>query len=159
MTRSTRAVLRQRDRREITQGGPIAIGYVRSHPEMSWLAGYEPPGFPLWVIPLTSASLFIGAAAIAWGVRRQWVLLSEGRVARARIIAYKKIRKDKHTAYRVNYEFQTLSGATHTGRYDSGRTPPAIGTMLPIVYHRDNPQWCAAYPLQLVRPSRGPRRY
>ena len=154
-----RTVLRERDRRAITEGEPIAIGYVRSHPETSWMPGYEPGGFPLWVIPLVPAVLFTSATAMACGVRRQWVLLSEGRVARARIVAHKKIRKDKRTAYRVNYEFQTLSGATHTGRYEVGKTPPPIGTTMTIVYHRDNPKWSAAYPLQLVRPSLGPRRY
>jgi hypothetical protein len=154
-----RTTLRQRDRRAIAQGEPIAIGYLRSHPESSWMAGYEPDVMPLWVIPLMSGGLLLGAAAITWAVRRQWVLLSEGRVARARIVAHKKIRKDKHTAYRVNYEFQTLSGATHTGRYDVRKGPPQVGTTMTIVYHRDNPKWSAAYPLQLVRPTLGARRY
>ena len=154
-----RTTLRQRDRRAIARGDPMAIGYLRSHPESSWMAGFEPDVIPLWVIPLTSGSLLLGAGAMAWAVRRQWVLLSEGRVARARIIAHKKIQKDKHTVYRVNYEFQALSGATHVGRYDIRKGPPAVGATVTIVYHRDNPKWSAMYPLQLVRPTIDARRY
>ena len=91
---------------------------------------------------------------MARSVRRQWILLSEGRVAQARVIGTKKVRRDKRTAFRVSYEFQTLSGAKQTSRYEVGKTPPPIGTVIPIVYHRDKPQWSAKYPFQLVRPGR-----
>jgi hypothetical protein len=153
-----RTVLRQSDRRPVGEGALIPIAYVRSHPDTNWTIGYETGSFPLWVIPLTSVSLLLGAAAIGRDLRRQYVLLSEGRVARARITAYKKVRKDKRTAYRVSYEFQALSGATYTARYDVAKTPPPIGTTMPIVYHRDKPQWSAAYPFPFVRPSRSERR-
>lgn len=149
-----RTVLRQSDRRAVVEGGPISVAYVQSHPETNWTIGYEADGFPLWVIPLTSVSLLLAAAAITWSVRRQWVLLSEGRVAQARVTAYKKVRKEHRTAYRVSYEFQALSGATRTARCDVGKKPPPLGTMIPVVYHRDQPQWSAAYPLAFVRPSR-----
>jgi hypothetical protein len=148
----------ERDRRDMAQGGRIPIGYVSSHPEMSWTIGYEPEGFPLWVIPLTSISLLVAAAAIARCVWRQWVLLSEGRVTQARVTEYKKVGKERRHAYRVSYEFQTLSGARHTARCDVAKTPPPVGTMMPIVYHRDKPQWSAAYPLPLVTPTRARRR-
>lgn len=118
------------------------------------MTGYEPAGFPLWTIPIVALSLLLAAAAVAWSVRRQWVLLSEGRVAQARVTGTKKVRHDKRTAYRVSYEFQTLSGAKQTARFEVGKTPPPIGTVMPIVYHRDKPQWSAAYPLQMVRPGR-----
>ena len=88
-------------------------------------------------------------------MRRQWILLSEGRVAQARVIGSKKVSRDKARAYRVSYEFQTLSGAKQTSRCEVGKTPPPIGAMIPIVYHRDKPPWSATYPMQLVRPERG----
>jgi hypothetical protein len=146
-----RTVLRQSDRRAVVEGGLIPVAYVQSHPETNWTIGYEADGFPLWVIPLTSVSLLLAAAAITWRVRRQWILLSEGRVARARVTAYKKVRKENH---RVSYEFQALSGATRTARCDVGKKPPPLGTMIPVVYHRDQPEWSAAYPFPFVRPSR-----
>ena len=153
-TRSGRVVLRERDRRAFAAGGPIPIGYVRSRPDESWAAGYEPDTFPLVLIPLVSIALLSGAAAITWGVRRQWVLLSEGRVAQARVTGQKKVHSDKHQASRVSYEFQTLSGSTQKGHYDVGKNPPPIGTIVPVVYHRETPRWSTAYPLQFVRPSR-----
>jgi hypothetical protein len=125
-----------------------------SHPEKSWMIGYGSASFPLWMIPLTVLSLLVTAAAIARGVRRQWILLSEGRVAQARVIGLKKVHKDKRTAYRVSYEFQTLSGARQESRCEVGKAPPPVGAVIAIVYHRDKPKWSAAYPMQLVRPGR-----
>lgn len=146
--------LRKRDRREMARGTAVRIGYVPPRPEESWMIGYKSAGFPIWMIPLTVLAMLATAAAITRGVRRQWILLSEGRVAQARITGQKKVRKDKRTAYRVSYEFQTLSGARQTSRCEVGKAPPPVGSVIPIVYHRDKPQWSAAYPLQLVKPGR-----
>jgi hypothetical protein len=66
----------------------------------------------------------------------------------------KKVKKDQGKAYRVSYEFQTISGATKTSRCEVGKAPPVVGAVMPIVYHRDKPEWSARYPLQLVRPGR-----
>ena len=148
------ARLRSSDRRDLKTGAPIRIRYLASRPQTNWLTGYEPGSFPLWVIPLVALSLLLAAVAVVRSVRRQWVLLSEGRVAQARVIGTKKVRRDHHTAFRVSYEFQTISGAKQTSRFEVGKTPPTIGTLIPIVYHRDKPQWSAAYPFQLVRPGR-----
>ena len=114
---------------------------------------YNTTGFPLWLIPLTVVSLLAMALLLAWHVRRQWVLLSEGRVARARVTGLKKANSDKRRMFRVTYEFQTLSGAMRRARSEVG-TAPAIGAVIPIVYHRDEPEWTAMYPMKLVRPGR-----
>jgi hypothetical protein len=148
------ARLRGGDRRDLKNGDPILIRYLASRPQTSWLAGYEPGGFPLWAIPIVVVSLLLAAGAVAWSVRRQWVLLSEGRVAQARVIETKKVSRNHRTSFRVSYEFRTLSGAKQTSRCEVGKTPPPIGSVIPIVYHRDQPQWSAAYPFQLVRPGR-----
>jgi Protein of unknown function (DUF3592) len=149
-----RTALRNGDRRVLRSGAPIRIGFVREQPDRSWMIGYEPSGFPLWLIPLSVFSLVAVAAALVRSVRRQWILLSEGRAARARVTASKKVSSDKGKRYRVTYEFQTLSGARQQSRCDIGKTPPAIGAIIPVVYHRDRPDWSATYPLQLVRPGR-----
>ena len=149
-----RTTLRKSDRRDMTRGAPVGIEYVSSNPEQSWMAGYAPAGFPLWVIPLTVVSMLVTSAAIVRSVRRQWILLSEGRVAQARVTGLKKVHSDKRRAYRVSYEFRILSGATQTSRCEVGKAPPPIGATIPIVYHRDRPEWSAAYPMQLVRPGR-----
>jgi hypothetical protein len=149
-----RTALRNRDRRVLRLGAPVRIGLLPSQPERSWMIGYEPTGFPLWVIPLTVSSLLVAAMGLVWSVRRQWILLSEGRAARARVTALKKVSSDKGKRYRVTYEFQTISGALQRSRCDIGKTPPAIGAIIPVVYHRDRPEWSATYPMQLVRPGR-----
>jgi hypothetical protein len=150
-----RLVLRSRDRGTIKIGDTIPITYLESTPEVSWAKGHEPgSGPPLWVIPLVSISLLLGAAAVGRSVRRQWVLLSEGRVAQARISGHKKIHSHKHKAYSVSYEFQTLSGATCSARCEMGKTPPPVGAMVLVVYHRDKARWSAVYPLPFVRPGR-----
>lgn len=148
-----RVRLRQRGR-VITRGDAFSIGYLASRPSTSWWTGDARSGFPLWPIPLTALSLLLTAAAVAWSVRRQWVLLSEGRAALARVTGTKKLSSEKGTSYRVSYEFDTLSGATKTARCDVGKAPPAIGAVVPIVCHCDTPEWSRMYPLQLVRPGR-----
>jgi uncharacterized protein DUF3592 len=154
-TYTGRATLGENDRRDVARGRPIPIEYLPSEPETSWLAGERPSGFRLWMIPLTALSLLGMAAAIARSVRQQWILLSEGRVALARVTGFKKAHSDTHRAYKVSYEFQTISGARQTARSEVGKAPPPIGAIIPIVYHRDQPSWSAVYPLTLVRPDRG----
>lgn len=149
-----RTTLRERDRREVREGGVGPIWYLASRPGTSWMAGYEPDGFPVLLIPVISIALLLGAAGFAWIVRRQWILLSEGRVAQARVTGHEKVQHGEHRALRVSYEFRTLSGATRTGSYEVSKNPPPEGSFLPIVYHRDNPSRTARYPLQLVRPVR-----
>ena len=153
-----RTRLQERDRREFLRGTPIPIEYVASDPELSWVVGYEPGGVPPWAVPLLSGALLAAAAGITWRLRRDWVLLSEGRAALARVTSPKKVHRDKHTAYEITTVFQDLSGATHTMRYDASKTPPPVGTLVAIVYHRDNPRWNTVYPLKFVRPSRAPVR-
>ena len=150
-----RTRLRKGDRRPVAQGAQLSIEYMRSNPKESWIRGYEPERFPFWVIPLVPMSLLLAATLMGTSVRRQWTLLTEGRVAQARVTAHKRIHIGDHKGFRVNCEFQDFSGALHTARYDSRKTPPPIGSVVPVVYHRDNANWSAFYPLKLVRPSRG----
>ena len=153
-----RLTLPERDRSRINIGDTIPIVYVESQPDTSWAKGYEPgSGPPLLVIPLVSAVLLLGALCVGWSVRREWILLSEGRAAQGRVTAFKKVHRHEHRAYSVRYEFRTLSGATQAARCEVGKTPPAVGALVPVVYHRDRPTWSAVYPLRLVRPSRTPQ--
>jgi len=147
-----RTALRNSDRRPMTQGAAVHIAFVPSEPERSWMIGYARTGFPLWLIPLTVFSLATTALALFWSLRRQW-MLSEGRVARAQVTALKRVSGHEGKRYRVTYEFQTISGARQHSRSDVGKAPPAIGATIPVLYHRDQPEWSATYPMQLVRPA------
>jgi hypothetical protein len=149
-----RTRLRERDRRPVAQGMRLSIEYMPSHPDESWIVGYEPGRFPIWPMLIIPTTLLVLTAVTARCVRRQWTLLSEGRVAQARVTAHKRLPVGEHRGYQVTSEFQDLSGARHTAQFDSQKTPPPIGTIVPIVYHRDNPNWSAVYPFRLVRPAR-----
>ena len=116
-----------------------------------------PRGVPLWAIPLIPASLLVAVAGIVRGLRRSWMLLSEGRAAQARVVNQKKVRRDNRTAYQITCEFRDLSGAIHTMRYDVMKAPPSLGSEMTVVYHRDDPRRHAVYPFRLVRPVRAPQ--
>jgi hypothetical protein len=147
--------LSQHDPRVLAVGDRLPISYLRSRPAQSWTAGDEPELLPLWLLPVLPLGPLSVAALIAWRVRRDCVLLAEGRFATARVISSKKISRSHHHAYRTSYEFTTLSGATVTGRTERGRPVAAVGGRVAIVYHRENPQWNAIYPLSLATPVRG----
>jgi len=151
---SGRQRLRRSDRRPLGKGDAIAIGFLPSERERSWVPGYEGGGLPLFVIPIVSLSLLATAAAVAASLRRQWNILSDGRVTLARVTNTKKVNSDKRRAYKVTCEFQTLSGAPQSSRYETGKTPPPVGSVIPILYHRDNPKRTSAYPVPLVRTVR-----
>lgn len=148
-----RATLRERDRRDLPAGSRIRIEHLQSDPARSWISGYEPGSAPVWVVPLASLGLLLAAGTLPWRVMRDWMLLSGGRFAEARVVTAKKVHRQHHGAYRVNYEFQTLSGARVVGASEMGRKPPVVGPEIPIVYYRENPRWSKMYPLSLVRPS------
>jgi Protein of unknown function (DUF3592) len=146
-------------RGRLRKGHPTAVGdrigihYTRSAPQQNWTGGAEPPiEPPIFLIPLISLSMLGCAGLMTWPIRRQWMLLVDGRPALARITSSKVIGQQHGKSYRVNHEFQTMSGATVAARSETGRRPAPIGSIVPIVYHRESPKWTAMYPLQLVRP-------
>jgi hypothetical protein len=150
----TTASLPQRDRRRFVEDDRIDIAYLHSQPAVSWVEGDEPRVLPLWLVPPIALALLLISWLIAGSVRREQILLSEGRVAEARIVSTKKVHSQHHHGYRVEYEFTTLSGRKVTARAEKRRLPAGVGATVPVIYHRDNPRRNALYPLTLVTPSR-----
>jgi hypothetical protein len=108
---------------------------------------------PLWVLPLMPMALLAAAGALTLAVRRDRVLLSEGRLATARVISSTKVKGSHGSeSYRVRYEFRTLSGATVKATASRSRPLPAEATTVTVLYHRENPHWNAVYPLSLATP-------
>ena len=139
-----------KDRRPLTVATRLPIFYLDGEPARSWLAGREPDVLPLWVVPLVTCSLAIFSGALFWRIRRDRVLLAEGRLVQGRVVDTKKVKHQHHHAHRVRYTFRTLSGATVTGRAEMRRAPGAVGDVISVLYHRDNPRRNAIYPLTLV---------
>ena len=135
-------------------GSSVPVRYLPSEPAQNWIRGYEPSWGPLWVAPLVAVALALGSLLILVSLRREWMLLMDGRGAAARVTATKKHSSSHggHT-YRVSYEFHTLSGGVRTGKYSSQQAPPAEGATIRVIYDPDNPARSSPYPLALVRPG------
>ena len=143
--------LRRDERDRYAVGSPVAVWYLASEPEASWLDGYAPRPEASW--PATAVPLACGVFALALiqAVRRQSNLLAYGRPAMATVTKVEKKRTDKGTFWMVHYKWTTLSGATRTGKYHHGKKQiPAIGAMIPIVYDRDNTFRSSKYPMSFV---------
>jgi len=143
------------DRDRYVAGAPVAVWYLPSQSDASWLDGYAPSPAPMW--PVMAIPVVAGFAALSLIVlvRRQLNLLTNGRPALAVITKVERKRTDKGSFWRVHYEWTLLSGATRTGRYkDSGKQPPALGATIPIVYDKDDPSRNSKYPLGLVSISK-----
>jgi len=149
-----RTTLRRRDRRSLETGSRIPVRYLPADPGRSWMHGYEPKGVPLWAFLVVSLGLALGAAPIALVLRSQRRLLEEGRPALARVTQCRRTQSSGHSRTRVQYEFRILSGAIRTGSYEVEKNPPAAGSTLTVIYHREEPRRNARYPLPLVRTAR-----
>lgn len=143
----------QRDRRALPVGARIPIFYLDSAPARSWLPGDEPDVLPLWVVPPVTCVLALFSGALIWRIRRDRVLLAEGRFAQARVVASTKVKHQHHSAHRVRYTFTALSGKTVTATSEVRRAPGAVGDTIRVLYHRDDPNRNAIYPLTLVTPE------
>jgi hypothetical protein len=135
-------------------GSSVPVRYLPSEPAQNWIRGYEPSWGPLWVAPLVAVVLAL-VSLVGWiPLRREWMLLMDGRGAEARVTGAKKFSSyHGQSTYRVNYEFHTLSGGVRTGNYASQQAPPAEGETIRIIYDPDNPARSEPYPLALVRPG------
>jgi hypothetical protein len=54
----------------------------------------------------------------------------------------------------MTYDFALLNGAVASGRSQTSSKPPAIGSVICVVYDPDRPSRNLAYPFQLVRARR-----
>ena len=150
--------LQPRAARTFKRGATLPIEYMRAQPGTSWMADRARRVTPVWVILAAGfPGLAAAAALMLWRVRQEWLLLSEGRAAQARVVSVTVTDKKRRTT-RIAFEFETLSGATCRSTSVAASKPPPVGSTVPIVYHRERPTWTALYPLQLVRPLRSPAR-
>jgi hypothetical protein len=132
-------------------GSMTDVAYLASHPAASWLLGTTPSRDKIWpayIVPVAGLTL---ALVLVARIRRQSALLRDGRPAMATITSVKKRISDQDKHWRVEYQWTLLSGATRTARYNHHkRRVPEIGSLIPIVYDRDDPKRCRKYPMSLV---------
>jgi Protein of unknown function (DUF3592) len=147
-----RATLRRGEREKYAVGSPVAVWYLASEPEASWLDGDSPRPERGWTGTVVAIACGLSAMALMAAVRRQSKLLAHGRPAMATVTKVEKKRTENGTVWRVHYEWTTMSGATRTGKHNHRRkNPPAVGELFPIVCDRDNTFRHSKYPMPFVR--------
>jgi len=88
------------------------------------------------------------------GINQERRLLSEGRAAPALVTALKTqsgTHGEKHRS--MTYEFPLMSGAVASGKSGTSSKPPAVGSVICIVYDPERPGRNKVYPFGLVRPA------
>jgi hypothetical protein len=135
-------------------GTSYPVRYFPGRPELSHLEGLALRPLPMWVPIPISCALVLGGFMAVLPVRRQRTLLMMGRPAAARITSHgKRHRSSKGSDLGVYYayEFLLLNGSVSKGLAGPAKNPPAIGSVVPIIYDPDRPQRNAPYPFSLVR--------
>ena len=148
--------LRREENDRYVVGSPVAVWYLASEPEASWLDGYGPRAPERWPATIVLVACGVAAIAMIYAVRRQKKLLAYGRPAMASVTKVEKKTTDKGTVWMVHYKFTTLSGATRVGKFQHGKKNlPAIGDPVQVVYDRDDSLRHAKYPMGLVKVESG----
>jgi hypothetical protein len=132
-------------------GSELPVRYLPVHPQINWMDGRAPRTVPLFTIPLFVVLMLGGAYGIFWGVRRQRMLVSEGRAALARIKEVKRLMRGEHKKQRAYIEFAQLNGAHQEAHVDFGKKAPQAGSTMVVLYDPDNPSRVLCYPASLVR--------
>jgi len=141
-------------RRELTVGSPIAVRFLPGTPDVNDLGGTPRSGMPAALAPIAAVIIGAGGALCLWGIGFQRRLLEEGRVAPA-IVTGHATQTTQHGKHRsMTYDFPLLSGAIASGKSATSSKPPAIGSVITVIYDPERPQRNKVYPLSLVEPAR-----
>lgn len=145
------AALRRNEAERFAVGSPVGVWYLPSEPETSWLDGYAPRARAAWPAAVVPSGCAVAAIVLIAVVRRQANLLAYGRATLGTVTRIEKKRTDKGTLWMVHYDFQTMSGARRSGKYNHGKKNlPAIGAHIPILYDRDDTSRHAKFPMAFV---------
>jgi hypothetical protein len=129
-------------------GSPIDIRIVPGRPEVNHPAEWQRDDMPAWVPPGIAALLVAVGMFLIWLIRRQIRLLSDGRPAPAVVVGHRRVQ---HGQQAIKYEFALLEGGMSKGSGHPSRKPLAVGSVITVVYDRDNPKRNSPYPMEMVR--------
>jgi len=129
-------------------GSPIDIRVVPGRPELNHPAEWQRDDMPVWVPPGIAALLVAVGMLVISLLRRQINLLSEGRPAPAVVVGHRRVQ---HGQQVIKYEFALLEGGMGKGSGHPSRKPLAVGSVITVVYDRDNPKRNSPYPMEMVR--------
>lgn len=128
-------------------GADLEIRYLPEKPKVSRAVEWRNRPLPTLVAYLPPFSLFIPGLIMAWMVRMQTQLLSDGRVAQGRVT---KIVRGSHGGKYVQYEYRLPNGELRKGRAERCKRNEA-GETVCVLYDPDRPRRSALYPLSMVR--------
>lgn len=140
-------------RRGLTVGSSVDVRYLPGHPGVNDL-GSPRSGVPAAIGPIAGAGIAACGLACLFSIRCQRRLLEDGRVAPAVVTGHKSSASShggKH--HSMTYEFALLSGALATGKAATSRKPPAVGSVITVIYDPDRPKRSRVYPFALVKPA------
>ncbi len=137
-------------------GRAVTVRFVRDDPGVNLPGGLEPAVLPFW-LPYPAAALLAGVGFVGIiNLRRQRELLANGRAAGAVVTRHATHRTGHGGAHRtMSYEFREFGGATVKGKSATSRKPPAIGSVICVLYDPERPTRNQPYPLGLVRLEEG----
>ncbi len=148
--------------RNLQVGSSIPVYHVPARPDLNSPFSPRKRVMPAWLPFLVALGLAAGSVLVWLPVRRQRALLAGGRVAPASVISHGKMIRDSHRkelGFKYCFQFPLLSGAVARGQAGPTKTPPAIGSVIPILYDPESPMRNSPYPLTLVRLAHTPSRY
>ncbi len=132
----------------LAEGSILPIRYLPENPRLHLVHRYEGQLLPIWVPFLVAGALAATALLIAREIRRQRLLLAEGRPTPAVVTRH----QGGHQGKIVHYAFLLMSGAITHGKAGPQKNPPPIGSILCALYEPDRLRHNGLYPLSLVRP-------
>jgi hypothetical protein len=148
------STLGRRDRQERAVGDTLQVRYLPTAPATSWVDGYQPGHIPLVIAPVLLVGLALIAGSMAFMIRNQREMLTNGRPAVATVMDTKKVSHQHGHHYRTKVEYPTFGGGKVTRHFDLSKQP-AVGGELLVLYDPDTPNRAMRYPLSLVKPAEG----
>ena len=138
--------------RELHAGAPLPLRYLPDDPNRWAIDGARDRGLPVGVAYVVASIPSVASLLCIAAVRRQRVLLSEGRVTSGRITSVKK-QHGSHgaTHHEIRYEFPLLSGRMAAGKASASKTAGVGGSII-VLYDPDRPARNQPYPFSLVTP-------
>jgi hypothetical protein len=140
-------------RRALHVGSALSVRYVPADPNINDLGGAPRDGMPIIMPYLVACAMVSGSGLCLMAIRRQRQLLTDGRAAPALVTGHAQHRTSRGGKHRsLTYSFPLLSGAVASGKSATTRTPPAVGSVIWVIYDPEAPTRHRVYPLSLVTP-------
>ncbi len=133
--------------RSMQENGTLSVRYLRADPRIHFVRGFEAKLLPSWLPIPVAGSLFFIAWLLSKILSRQRRLLSEGRPAPAIVTKIARTQNGKI----AHYVFVEIGGGLVDGKSSPQKSPPAVGSIIDVIYEPDRERNNAIYPLSLVK--------